>query len=116
MPAEHHRTPAGLLTSIESHSQQAAQELLRGGDIRIPGLSGGDQHHGNLTQATKPREDSFDMSCKSDNGPFFQDVLNSAYHIYLYGSSGAQIKQWQIQSKLWRLVLQSVRKLPADDL
>ena len=116
MPAEHHRTPAGLLTSIESHSQQAAQELLRGGDIRIPGLSGGDQHHGNLTQATKPREDSFDMSCKSDNGLFFLRIMSSTYHIYLFVSSGAQIEQWQIQYELWRSILQSVRKLTANDL
>ena len=47
----------GVQASIEASSQQA-HEILRGGDIRIPGLTDGKNF-------STSRDDSFDISCKS---------------------------------------------------
>lgn len=53
-------TTGGMTSSIEAQSQQA-HNMLKGGDIRIPGLK--DHKPGRMFGSQ--REESFDISCKS---------------------------------------------------
>ena len=54
-------TRTGVQSSIEAHSQQA-RDLLRGGDIRIPGL--GAQPNSSKMMGNS-RDESFDLGSKS---------------------------------------------------